>query len=560
MFSRKSRNSRLTPLAESTALSVGLAGLFGLIWAAFLYPPSFLLGDAARFHNFIFPNDAIDYRLAWQALVDRGRPWPSLWTDLFNYPHGFPVSLLDALPLAAIVFRPFVSWLPADFHYFGLWHAVAVVLQAIAGAALVRAAGVRHVLPCLAAAVFAIAMPIFVGRLNWTHVALSTQGLLILAIALCVYTLRVHAALRFVVPRAAALSLVSLAVHPLLALQVLFFCLLATAASNGSVALRAGTAVVLCALFVALCHAIGIFAAESFLAHQGLGSFGFSPWGMIVGEPDSLRELYEAPGPGVEQDAWLGWGCVLLVVAGLAFRPRFRIPREFYPLAGAVALLAIIAVSPWVRIGTSLVDLSFLVPDAIIDLYAIHRATVRLAWPLVTCLSLLALVHFCSRWPRNRAVAVLGIAFALQVYSIWPYWAYEYADSRLPIMQLEPLPGVLEGGSVLVLLEEPREPEVVTLYPRYAMYLAVETGLPLRGGGFSRPPPSEPARSDRDVLLGSESGVRYLVPIHAADLPDQFPQISAPSECTQWEVLLVCRSARDQTFNTPSKTDEGALP
>ena len=228
------------------------------------------------------------------------------------------------------------------------------------------------------------------------------------------------------------------------------------------------------------------------------------------------------------------------------FRPRFRIPREFYPLAGAVALLAIIAVSPWVRIGTSLVDLSFLVPDAIIDLYAIHRATVRLAWPLVICLSLLALVHFYSRWPRNRAVTVLGIALALQVYSIWPYWAYEYEDSRLPIMQLEPLPGVLEGGSVLVLLEEPREPEVVTLYPRYAMYLAVETGLPLRGGKFSRPPPSEPGGSDKDVLLGSESGVRYLIPIHAADLPNQFPQISAPSKCTQWEVLLVCRTEQGQ--------------
>ncbi len=62
------------------------------------------MGNAARFHNFVFPNDALDYRLAWQALVDRGRPWPSLWTDLFNYPDGFPISLMDGLPLAATVF------------------------------------------------------------------------------------------------------------------------------------------------------------------------------------------------------------------------------------------------------------------------------------------------------------------------------------------------------------------------------------------------------------------------------------------------------------------------
>ena len=533
--------------AESRVLSLWLAAALGLVLALVVYPPHFLLGDAARFHNFVFPNDAIDYRLAWQALVDRGRPWPSLWTDLFNYPHGFPISLLDALPLAATAFRPFVSLLPDDFHYFGLWHAIAVTLQAVAGAIFARAAGVRHVLPCLAAAAFAVAMPIFVGRLNWTHVALSTQGLLILALALCIYTSRARTSISFVFPRAAVLSLVSLAVHPLLALQVLLFCVLATALSTTSdergrraygrgILLRASAVVVLCVLFAVLCHALGIFAAQSFLAEQGLGSFGFSPWGMLVGEPDSLRQLYQAPGPGLEQDAWLGWGCVLLLAAGFAFRPRFRISRTYYPLAGAIVFLAIVAVSPWVRIGTRLIDLSPFFHDVIIDLYAIHRATVRLAWPLVICLSLLPLLHFAARWPRNRGLAVLGAAFALQLYSISPYWSYEYRDARVAVTHLEPLPATLEGGSVLVLREQPREPDVVTVYPRYAMYLAVESGLPLTGGGFSRPPPSDPRRPGSDALLSNGAGVRYLVP--EADFPAGLPQL--PVSCIKWEVLFVC--------------------
>ena len=532
-------------LLESTALSLGLSALLGLVLALIIYPPAFLMGDAARFYNFVFPNDAIDYRLAWQALVDRGRPWPSLWTDLFNYPDGFPISLLDALPLAATLFRPFVSWLPADFHYFGLWHAVVVTLQAVAGAVFVRAAGVRHVLPCLLAAAFALAMPIFVGRINWTHVALSTQGLLILALALCIHASRERASLLFVFPQATALSLVSLAVHPLLGLQVLFFCLLAAARSKDPALLRASAAVVLCLLFAALCQALGIFAAESFLARQGLGAFGFSPWGMLVGEPDSLRELYSAPGPGIEQDAWLGWGCVLLLAVGLIFRPRFHIPRAYHPLAGAIAFLAIVAVSPWVRIGTSLMDLSFLVPDAIIDLYAIHRATVRLAWPLVICLCLLPLVHFVATWPRNRAVMVLGIAFALQFYSTWPYWSYEYRDARLAIAQLPPLPSLLEGGSLLVFLDEPGESKLVTLHPRYAMHVALESSLPLKGGGFSRPPPSEADQSYKDILLRHGSGVRYLAP--AADRSTPFPQDSDHVLCVQWEILKVCRAERTPT-------------
>lgn len=537
---RASRVITPSPVAESGALSLGLAALLGLVLAVVVYPPSFLLGDAARFHNFVFPNDAIDYRLSWQALVERGRPWPSLWTDLFNYPHGFPISLNDALPLAATLFRPFVSWLPADFHYFGLWHAVVVVFQAIAGAVFMRAAGVRHVLPCLAAAAFAVALPIFVGRLNWTHVALSTQGLLILALALCIHTSRVRPSLSFVFPRAAALSLVSLAVHPLLALQVLCFCLLAAALSKGSPPLRTNAVVVLCLLFAGLCQALGIFAAESFIARRGLGTFGFSPVGMLLGEPDSLREMNHARGPGIEQDAWLGWGCVLLLTVGLVFRPRFRISRTYYPLAGAVALLMIVAVSPWMRVGMQLLDISPLFPDAIIDLYAVHRATVRLAWPLVICLSLLALAHFVVAWPLRRAAPILGFAFALQLYSIWPYWTHEFRDARAPISHLAPLPAILEGGSVLVLLEAPDESEVVTSYSRYAMYLAVESGLPLNGGRFSRPPPAEPLHPDEDVRLPNSSGVRYLVPA-----PNPLPQTVDPATCVEWEVLLVCGGERD---------------
>ena len=525
---------------ESTALSLGLSALLGLVVALVVYPPSFLAGDAARFYNFVFPNDALDYRLAWQALVDRGRPWPSLWTDLFNYPDGFPITLMDGLPLAATVFRPFVSWLPADFHYFGLWHAVAVTLQAVAGAAFARSAGVRHVAPCLLAAAFALAMPIFVGRINWAHVALSTQGLLILALALCVYASRERPSLGFLVPRTAALSLITLTVHPLLALQVLLFCLLATALSQAPILRRAGAAAILCLLFLALCQALGIVAADSFASDLPPGEFGFSPLGMIIGEPESLREAYAARGPGIEQDAWLGAGCVLLLFIGLALAPRFRIPRAYYPLIGAIAFLAIIAVSPWVRIGTYLIDLSFLFPDAIVDLYAIHRATVRLAWPLVICLSLLPIVHFAVAWPLQRAILVLGIAFALQLYSAWPYWAYEYRGARVPVQQTAPPPEILAGGSRLLIIEEIQGVLTGARHLRFAMRLAVESGIPLEGGWFSRPPPKS---KDREGLeLPSDTGARYIsAATHPTNVPTQLPQVADPVTCVRWEWLYVCR-------------------
>ena len=526
---------------ESTALSLGLSALLGLVVALVVYPPSFLVGDAARFYNFVFPNDALDYRLAWQALVERGRPWPSLWTDLFNYPDGFPISLMDGLPLAATIFRPFIAWLPEGFHYFGLWHAVVVTLQAVAGAVFVRAAGGRHVIPCLCGAFLALAMPIFVGRLNWAHVALSTQGLLILALALCVYASRERPSVGFLFPRAAALSLITLAVHPLLALQVLLFCLLATALSQAPILRRAGAAATLCLLFVALCQALGVFAADSLASDLPPGEFGFSPLGMIIGEPESLREAYAARGPGIEQDAWLGAGCFLLLFIGLALPPRFRIPRAYYPLVGAIACLAIIAISPWVRIGIHLFDLSFLVPDAIIDLYAIHRATVRLAWPLVICLSLLPIVHFIVAWPLHRAICILGIAFALQLYSAWPYWAYEYRGARVAVQQTPPSPEILAGGSRLLVIEEIQGVLTGARHLRFAMHLAAESGIPLEGGWFSRPPPNSKDREDLE--LPSDTGARYIsAAVHPTNLPTRLPQVADPVTCVRWEWLYVCRS------------------
>ena len=541
---------------ESTALSLGLSALLGLVLALVVYPPSFLVGEAARFHNFVFPNDALDYRLAWQALVEHGNPWPSLWTDLFNYPDGVPISLMDGLPLAATLFRPFVSWLPADFHYFGLWHVVVVTLQAVAGAMFVRAAGVRHVVPCLLAAAFALAMPVFVGRLNWAHVALSTQGLLILSLALCIHASRERPALGFVFPRATALSLVTLAIHPLLALQVALFCLFATALAHASALRRVGAAAIQCLLFAAMCGAIGIFAADSLASDLGLGEFGFSPLGMLVGEPDALREIYGARGPGIEQDAWLGAGCVLLLLVGLAVPPRWRIPRAYYPLAGVIAFLVVIAISPWVRFGSYFFDLSFLFPDWLVDLYGIHRAAVRLAWPLVICLSLLPLVHFATVWPRSRAILILGAAFALQLFSAWPYWAHEYRDARVAIEHLSPPPRILGGGSRLVVIDELRGIPTGARHLRYAMFLALESGIPLEGGWFSRPPPKSTDRKRLQPPIDPDA--RYIMaavrdmaaprvsshmtaPTPEANFPTRLPHFADPIECDRWEWVFVCR-------------------
>ena len=419
----------LSPLAraESPVVAFGAAVLLGIAVVLAVYPPSFVAGDAARFLSLSFaPNDAVEHVQAWRALAEHGEPWPSLWSAIFNHPEGFSIAVLDGLPLAATVLRPLLPWLPEGFHYFGWWTAFAVLMQGVAGVALMRAAGARHVVPCAAAAVLALAMPIFVARLSISHVALSSHFLLIFAIALCVRVSAMRMALATTFPLAAGLALAALATHPQLGLQAFVFGAVAVVAAKSRWLWRILALAALCVLGVAASDMLGLFAVASWQNTLALGSFGFSPIGMILGEPEALRAALDVP--YAEQDAWLGWGCVLLLAAAVALRPRARLPSA--PLSWAVLALAVVAVSPWPRHGIMHIDLTALLPDVVRDLYATHRATVRLAWPAVVCLSILPLAHIWRTWPRRRAIYLLALALPLQLYAIAPYWSVERRLAR----------------------------------------------------------------------------------------------------------------------------------
>ena len=526
---------------QGAALPCSLAALLGLGLALLVYPPAFVRGDAARFHSLSQTGkDAVEYTLAWRALARYGEPWPALKTTLFNHPEGASIALLDGLPLAATVFRPLLGFLPEGFHYFGWWTVLAVVLQGVGGVALLRAAGVRGVVPGLCAAALALAMPIFVGRLHMSHVTLGTQWLLLLAIALCVHATRKPVAVRPAFAAAVALALGAVAVHPLLGLQVLVFALAALGLARGAWALRVGAGALLCMMFAGACMWLGLFDVESFGNRLALGAFGFSPWGMIFGEPDYVREAYGSQ--SVEQDAWLGWGCVLLLACALLFRPRARVPDA--ALAWVVLLLALVAVSPWWRHGLRHIDLSGLLPDFVSHLYAVHRATVRLAWPLVICLTLLPLAHIWRTWPRRRAALVIALALPLQAFAAYPYWKAEAEQARLRYQPPAPVPPVLAGATRMLHVSGVDGEAMWRGHWRYALHLALATGVPVDGGPFARPPRVDHAARERALRRVPEPGVRYLAPAPAdGRLPTRLPPVPAPLDCTRWEILLVCKQA-----------------
>lgn len=540
-------------------MALGAALILGLVVVLVVYPPEFIAGVAARFQSLSHkPNDAIQYWLTWRALVEYGEPWPSLWTTIFNHPEGFPLTILDGLPLAATIFRPLLPWLPDGFHYFGLWTALVVVLQAAGAVVLMRAAGIRQLLPCLCAATLALTMPVFVGRLNLTHVALSSHFLLFFAVALCVRTTTAKVPIAFAFPAAVALTVAMLTTHLYLGLQGLVLGAVAIATAGGGwpsplrpVALRLLALAAFAGIALAVCLALGLFSLSSWQNTQALGAFGLSLPNVIL--PESTRHAVRH---GAEQEVWLGWGCVLILVAAYVVRPRPRIRSGLF--AWVVLALALAAISPWVRIDHAILDMTALVPDFVVDMYATHRSTVRLAWPAVICLSFLPLAHVWRTWPRRPASLLLAAAIALQIYASYPYWAYEYRVARMPVPELQPLPDF--AGASRLLVANGVDGKVLKTRPMlHAKRLALDTGIPLVGGRFARKPSADYQRRFQDLQTATD--VFYVAPLVPEDeaLPNRLPWIPWALTCERWEMLMVCKPQRRDGAPSPEEAEQNHL-
>lgn len=164
-----------------------IAAIIGL--AAFLrsYPVDFISGRVG-----FYSGDHAQYISGYYAFRDS--PWrlPLLWTDRLNYPEGISIGNTDSIPLAAILFKPFKSILPPDFHYFGLWYLISYLLQAIGAVFLIRQMGGMRWWHALLAACFALLVPAFIFHLG--HTAFSTHAIELIGLGLYFQALKRYTA------------------------------------------------------------------------------------------------------------------------------------------------------------------------------------------------------------------------------------------------------------------------------------------------------------------------------------------------------------------------------
>ncbi|HEX4566347.1 MAG TPA: DUF6311 domain-containing protein [Vicinamibacterales bacterium] len=422
---------------RSAPLVVGLG--FGVLYAWILVGTGPLKPSNTAW---IF-GDTATYYVGWEEYRhDPHLHFPLSWTERVGYPIGTSIALLDAIPLAAVLLRPFSPLLPEPFQYLGLWMLLSLVLQAYFAFSLCRRLFVGDALFALLASVFLLVSAPLVYRIC-THVALTSHWLILAALDAYFIDPAGHP-VRWLA-RGWAVAAAAAAINPYMAAM----CLLVVIGSVARLAVERHCqwkqAAVLAVATVAIVLASGAVAGAVVIADStaywapGYGSFSmnlnapFNP----VAAPFPCCTAHAAAGsillPSLpfaqpeqyEGYSYLGLGTIALLAVFLASRPAsvlWIVERRLIALTAVAVACTVLAASGRVTFGAhTLIVVHW--PAQIDRVLQGLRASGRLFWPAyyLIVLSAVSLVYWIAR--PNRRVVALSVALIVQFADLAPLHA-----------------------------------------------------------------------------------------------------------------------------------------
>ncbi|MBK5969022.1 MULTISPECIES: DUF6311 domain-containing protein [Thiorhodovibrio] len=407
------------PLAwlRSPAAVMAAGAILGLIFYVVIYGVARL--DPANI-GWLMQGDAATHYLGWAFF--RHEPWSFPLGALHRYGLEIAASIVysDSIPILALLFKPFSSWLPEPFQYTGLWILLCCLLQGALAALLLRRFSDNLPFVLLGTGFFLLS-PIMVIRSGGQfagHFSLLGQWL-ILAALLLYFSDRLRAAGWFwgLLIALAALT------HAYLAVMVA-----AIGVASLSRGLLQDTAFGIVALLRALIPMLLLPLVAMWLAgyfviggYSG-GGAGFYSMNLLAPflPTVTLQSAFLPSHPVAtagqyEGFNYLGLGVLLLLALALAttlrqWREVARSYRFWLPLVGVCVLLTLYALSPRITLGTqTLLELPY--PASVVEVF---RATGRMFWPVHYALILFALIGAQRIANQRLLIAIVAAALLLQ--------------------------------------------------------------------------------------------------------------------------------------------------
>lgn len=537
----------------SAVLSYVFAFVVGIYVCLAVFPAGFLWPSGAAEHA--SHQDFAQHVVGQRYFIADAWRWPLLEVAQLNFPDGVHVGFTDSIPALAVPLKALAFLLPKGFHGFGIWYALAWILQPVAAVWCLRAAGERRLLPAACIALVAISMPTWWSR--FLHASLTGHFLIWAALGTCFHLLRGNAARVWIA--AALLQIVVLFVHPYLwAMTAVFlFAVPLTYIVNGDARWRTALPAAVLAVLASVGAAwlFGYFGAHG---GRGYGIYGmnllspFWPSGSSL-LPFDLPMFYTAPEGAWEGYQYLGAGVMLGLAAVVVVRGR-RLFADLRAYAGLVLVslfLVVFSLSSTIGIG----------PLVFENVYATHgfsgfvdsmfdhfRSSGRMFWP-VGYLLVVAVVAGLARI-GNRAlqaglllsVAVLQFAdnrdaratLAHDLRHRQPSWAFDAAGVREAVSRASVL-------KIYPRWECVPTPNIPTEHPIIIQLVSIasETVVPVNTMYVARWHRMRGCNDGEEVAAPLEPGeVRIIGPTVRDDYVPRVPD--ADRYCRALDPLVVC--------------------
>lgn len=370
--------------------------------------------------------DPAQHYLGWAFFRDEAWQWPPGRIERFGLPGGASLAFTDAIPLLALLLKPFSAWLPRPFQYFGVWILACYLLNGYFGLRLVARFTPNRALRVAAASFFILSPPLLLR--GYGHESLMAHWLLLAAIEACLD--------RWSVKRWLFLAMIAALCHP-----YLLFMVLAVAGASAYVAWRIDRSHrfttllahgVIVALVVATLMAVaGYFGSSGGLAAEGYGFYSMNVlslidpllgWSRFI-QQRPIHPDYASFGNFGQYEGFLYLGAGTILLGSMALGLALAAPRaaNARPAARRARPLFVIALLFWVlalsnRVMFSNIHLFTLpLPDVVHRVLSVFRASGRFGWIAFYLLNLAILRVVIERLPARTAFAVLLAALAIQI-------------------------------------------------------------------------------------------------------------------------------------------------
>lgn len=161
---------------------VALSALIGFAYILLLLGPAPLNPTNISW----LKGDLVHHYIGWALFSQSpGWHWPLTFTDRIGYPIGDSVANVDLNSFAALLLKPFASFLPSHFQYLGPWAVLSISLQFYFGVRLLRIFFGRQLWPLVSGGLLLAISPALMVRLALLdHFSLSNHWLILAAFCL----------------------------------------------------------------------------------------------------------------------------------------------------------------------------------------------------------------------------------------------------------------------------------------------------------------------------------------------------------------------------------------